>query len=158
MRLALIAAACLAASTGRAEIVVEGSRPYVHLDSRTMSAAPAAQQPRTAGPAEAQKGQPATKKTAVKWPSYPTMSMTGNYWNENGHAPTRRHLADAHGFDYQWLLTQSQKQLNALHADAHDGYVRRSRVVWAAKAKSVRSGHWEQRCGRFGCTWIWVQD
>jgi hypothetical protein len=55
-----------------------------------------------------------------QYPGYPTRSKTGSYWNQNGHPPTREHLATVHGFDINWLRTLNQAQLNALHSDAHD--------------------------------------
>jgi hypothetical protein len=55
-----------------------------------------------------------------QYPGYPTRSKTGSYWHQNGHPPTREHLASVHGFDMNWLRTLNQAQLNALHSDAHD--------------------------------------
>ena len=89
---------------------------------------------------------PQEKRAA--WPSYPSTSL-GRYWQQDGHLPTRNHLSQVHGFDYQWLLTLSQQQLNALHSDAHNGRLRRDSVVWAKP-----TGHWEVRtykvCDRRG--------
>jgi hypothetical protein len=59
-----------------------------------------------------------------QYPGYPTRSKSGRYWHQNGHPPTREHLANEHGFDINWLRTLNQAQLNALHSDAHDAELR----------------------------------
>lgn len=114
-----------------------------------------------------QGGQDRTHARAAKpraQAAYPSRSMHGDYWSgPTGGQPSRSHLAAAHGFDPAWLASLSQQQLNALHADAHDGTVR-SAAVYKTRTAAPQLNRSQPRymkmrqCDGHGhCRDVWVR-
>lgn len=60
--------------------------------------------------------------------TYPSHSVSGRTWRQDGHAVTASHLTGTHGFDAAFVAKLTQAQRDALHADAHEGRVRSSAV------------------------------
>lgn len=75
---------------------------------------------------------PVESAATKSWPRYPT-SPRQQPWTQSGRHVTWRHLLEgehkAWRFDPAWLASLTQLEVEQLHADCHEGKVRRNSIV-----------------------------